>query len=324
MSIVNSLWVEKYRPKTIQDLVLPEDYKNDFIRMIERQEIGNLLLTGAAGSGKSSLSRILTSPYGVLKNKRSNLLELNGSAKETRNIAYVSDTIEPFLKSPPTGGDKYKIVFIDEADFFKAFEALRGVIEKYQIHYGRFIFTCNYLSKIPEPIQSRFTIYRFKQLPNEFVFKYCKDILNAEDIKYTDEDINFTINNLYPDIRQIVNVLQRSSHSGKLSVDQKTVTTNEKIIITNIIEIITNIKNKNKGKVGKSINKIIEIIKDNEVDYRHIYETLFYMNEIPVPAKLVINDYANNHQNCLIPSMHFNDCVFKIGTVMTDYMKAIE
>jgi DNA polymerase III delta prime subunit len=320
MDIANSLWVEKYRPKNIDDVVLKEDYKNDFKRMIERNDVGNLLFSGSPGSGKSTIARIFCSKQGVLQNKRSNLLEINGSAKETRGIGFVSDVIEPFFRSPPVN-DKFKILFIDEADAFKAYDTLRGVIEKYQIHYGRFILTCNYISHIPEPIQSRFSIYKFKQLPKEFVYKYCERILNSEKVEFKKEDVEYIINNLYPDIRQCVNVLNRSSFSGKLSVNSNEVITNEKKIIFNIVNIISDIKNGNKNKIGKYINEIIHILKDHEIDYSHVYEKLFYMDQIPIPCKIVINEYANNHQNCLIPSMHFNDMCFKLGTVLTDYYK---
>ncbi len=116
MQIMQSLWVEKYRPRTIGDLVLPEQYKKDFEICIERKEIADLLLFGPPGSGKTSLGLILASKNGIIEHQ-DNVLFINGSAKETRGIGFVSSVIEPYLKVPPSGNDRYKIVFIDEADY---------------------------------------------------------------------------------------------------------------------------------------------------------------------------------------------------------------
>jgi len=326
MNLLNSLWVEKYRPLELDDVVLPDDYRFELQKGIERKEIGNLLFFGPAGGGKSTVARIICSPKGVIFNIRDNVLEINGSAKETRNINFTSEVIEPFLKTPPAGGDLYKIVFIEEFDQFTdaAFKALRGIIEKYQINYGRFITTCNYISKIPDPIQSRFTLYKFKQISHEFILKYSEDILNKENIQYEKKDIQFIIDNLYPDVRKIVNVLQRCSLSGKLKVDKKIVTTNEKIVTGNIIEIISSIQINENHKIGRLVNSIIEILNSHELEYRKLYYDLFFMKKIPVPAKLIINKYSNSHQNCLIPQMHFMGMIFEIVKTLQAYKKMIE
>jgi len=324
VNLLDSLWVEKYRPKQLKDVVLPEDYRFEFGKGIEKGEIGNLLFYGPPGSGKTTLARILCSKYGVMFNKRDNLLEVNGSSKETRNINFVNDVIEPFLKTPPAR-DKYKIVFVDEVDYFTdaAFHSLRGIIEKYQTGYGRFILTCNYFSKIPEAIQSRFTNYKFKQIPTDFILKYCKNILENEKIEFDEKNISFVISNLYPDVRKIVNVLQRSSISRKLKVDRKTVSTNEKIIIGNIVQIISSVNDGENHKIGKLANSIIEILSEHDLEYRGLYSELFFMDKIPVPAKLVINKYSNLHQNCLVPSMHFMGMIFEIIKALQDYRKVV-
>ena len=321
--LLDSLWIEKYRPETLNDLVLPERYKLDFQRLIERGSLPNLLFSGPPGGGKTTLALILCSKHGVLFNKRDNMLMANGSSQKTRSIKFVEDVVEPFLRHPPAG-DKYKIVFIDEADNLSpdSYKSWRGIIEKYHKAYGRFIWTCNYLSKIPDPVQSRFTPYQFKQIPKEFLIKYCEDILIAEKIEYVLKDVGFVVNQLYPDVRKIVNIIQRCCWDGKLEVDQEAVITSEKIIIAHIIEIISLIANNTPAGIGKIVNAIIEILANQDLEYRSIYTELFFNEKIIPPAKIIINKYSNEHQGCLIPHQHFMAMVFDVIKSLRDYKLA--
>ena len=326
MNIVNSLWNEKYRPKTIDDMVLPERYMRDFRKIIERQELVNILISGPPGGGKTTLARILCSENGVVFNPKDNLLEVNGSAQESRGIGFVDKIIVPFLKVPPAK-DKFKVVFIDEADnlTIDSYRSLRGIIEKFQQEYGRFIFTCNYPSKIPDPLHSRFTShYKFQQIPKEFVQDYADSILKSENIEYSDKDVRFVIEGLYPDVRKIVNALQQCSWDGKLEVDQASITTSEKVILSNIVESIGFIEKNENLKIGRAVNVIVEILKDNEVDYRSMYDQLFFMEKFPAQAKIIVNKYANRHQGSLIPHQHFLAMVYDIIATLTEYKRLIQ
>lgn len=322
--VLDSMWVEKYRPKTLNDVSLPERYKTDFERVIEKQTLPNLLFSGPPGGGKTTLALILCSKNGVLQNKNDNLLMANGSSKKARSINFVDQVVEPFLKHPPAG-DKYKIVFMDEADNITgdAYDSWRGIIEKYHKAYGRFIWTCNYVSKIPDPVQSRFTPYIFQQIPKEFVHGYSQSILKSENIEYDDKDITFIINQLYPDVRRIVNILQRSSWEGKLIVDRDSVVTKERVLISYVVEIISYIEKGDDKKIGTVINNIIDLLASQDLEYRNIYTELFFMKKIPAPAKIIVNKYSNSHQGCLIPHMHFMAMVFDVIKALQTYRKAV-
>lgn len=322
--VLDSLWVEKYRPKRLEELVLPEQYKTDFERIIEKQSLPNLLFSGPPGGGKTTIALVLCSKNGVLHNKQDNLLMANGSSQKARSIKFVANVVEPFLKTPPTG-DKYKVVFIDEADNLTSdsYDSWRAVIEKYQKAYGRFIWTGNYLSSIPGAIQSRFTPYVFERIPKDFIFDYSKKILKAENIEYDDKSLKFVISNLYPDVRKIVNILQRNSWNGKLKVSEEDVITTEKLIISSVVEIISLIKKDEDKKVGNVVKSLIDILSKKDLEYRNVYTELFFMDKIPAQAKIIINEYSNKHQGCLVPHMHFMGMVFNIIKTLQEYKRIV-
>jgi DNA polymerase III delta prime subunit len=305
--------VEKYRPKKLDNLVLPESYKSDFENGIQKNEVPHLCFSGPPGSGKTCIAQILTSKEGIIQNRADNVLEVDGSAKATRGITFVEDVIEQYLKIPPAKPDKYKIVFIDEADQLTeaAFKSLRHIMEKYSQH-SRFILTCNYVSKIEEAVMSRCTWYVFKQMPIEFVMDYCKNILNSEKITFDEKDLKFIVDQLYPDVRRVVNSLQKGSLTGTLKTSKESILSSEKIIISGTIEIISFIQSGQDHKINSVINNIVKLVGDLDLDYRAIYTDLFFRETVPSIAKIIINKYSNSHADCLLPHQHFMAMIFEV------------
>lgn len=313
MEIENSLWVERYRPKKLENLVLPENYRKDFEINIQKKEIPHLLFGGPPGSGKTCVAQILTSKEGIIQNQADNVLLVDGSAKTTRGITFVEDVIEQYLKIPPAKPDMCKIVFIDEADQLTdaAFKSLRHIMEKYSKH-SRFILTCNYVSKIEDAVMSRCQYYTFKQIPVDFVIDYCKNILTSEKITFDEKDLKFVVDQLYPDIRRVVNTLQKCSLTGNLKTDKASVLSTEKTIISGIVEIINFIQTGQDHKINSVINSIVKLVGDIDLDYRAIYSDLFFRDSVPAVAKIIINKYSNSHADCLLPNQHFMAMVFEV------------
>ena len=212
------LWVEKYRPKRIEDCILSEDLKSTFLEFVKKKEIPNLLLSGTPGTGKTTVARALCEEIGV------DYIIINGS-DEGRQIDTLRNKIKNFASTISlTKEANHKVVIIDEADYMNAESvqpALRNFIETF-FNNCRFIFTCNFKSRIIEALHSRCTVIDFK-ITNGQKAKTAAKLMTRLSVILKDEGIEFDKNVLaeviqkhYPDFRRTINELQRYSVRGKI------------------------------------------------------------------------------------------------------------
>jgi DNA polymerase III delta prime subunit len=212
------LWVEKYRPKKIRDCILPEDTKKTFSEFLKQKEIPNLLLSGTAGTGKTTVARALCEELGV------DYIIINGS-DEGRQIDTLRNKIKNFASTVSlTESAGHKVVIVDEADYMNADSvqpALRNFIETFHSNC-RFIFTCNYKSKILPALHSRCTVIDFaikngqKVKTAQALLKRLGKILDGEEVKYDNKVLAELIQKHYPDFRRTINELQRYSVRGEI------------------------------------------------------------------------------------------------------------
>ena len=208
------LWVEKYRPKTIEDCILPDRLKKPFQEYVEKQEIPNLMLTGSAGVGKTTVAKAMCDEIGI------NHLYINAS--ENRGIDMLRTTIRGYASTVSLTGGK-KVIILDEADYMTpdAQAAMRGAIEEFAKNCT-FIFTCNFKSKLIDALHSRCSVIDFAlkngekaKMATQFL-KRMENVLTQESITYDKAVLAKIIEKYFPDYRRTLNELQRYSSSGVL------------------------------------------------------------------------------------------------------------
>ncbi|WP_158058652.1 replication factor C small subunit [Halorussus halophilus] len=215
------IWIEKYRPQELDDVVGHEDIVSRLARYVERNDLPNLLFSGPAGVGKTTCAvAIAKELYG--DDWETNFLELNAS--DQRGIDVVRDRIKNFARSS-FGGHDYRIIFLDEADSLTsdAQSALRRTMEQFS-NNTRFILSCNYSSKIIDPIQSRCATFRFRPIESEAVATQIQKIAEAEDIETTEDGIDALVYAADGDMRKAINALQAAAVMDEV-VDEEAVYT---------------------------------------------------------------------------------------------------
>ena len=277
------LWVEKYRPKTIEECILPENIKKTFRDFLNKGEVPNLLLSGPAGCGKTTVAKALCAELGV------DVYVINGS-DEGRFLDTVRNNAKNFASTVSLSSEaKHKVIIIDEADNTTPDVQLllRASIEEFSGNC-RFIFTCNYKNKIIEPLHSRCAVVDFgikgkaKQEIAAAFFGRLVSILEQERIEADKKVLAQLINKHFPDWRRVLNECQRYSVSGK--IDSGILATFSDVAVNDLLK---NLKEKNFTEVRKWV--VDNLDNDTGVLLRRIYDTL-YTALVPgsIPAAVLI------------------------------------
>ena len=278
------LWTEKYRPQTVSDCILPERLKTVFQEYVNQKQIPNLLLSGGAGVGKTTIAKAMCNEIGC------DYMVINGS--DESGIDVFRTKIKNYASSMSLSGGR-KVIIIDEADYLNPNStqpALRNAIEEFASNCS-FIFTCNYKTRIIEPLHSRCAVVDFglqngekAQMASAF-FKRIEFVLDSEKVDYDKKVIAELIKKHFPDFRRVINELQRYSQLGKIDVG----------ILSQIGDIsITQIVKHLKEKDFASVRKWAATTEvDNTTFFRKLYDSLYdIMKPQSIPQTvLILADY---------------------------------
>lgn len=276
------LWVEKYRPEKISDCILPDPIKSTFQEFANKGTIPNLLISGSAGVGKTTIAKALCKEVGC------DYLVINGS--DESGIETLRVKIKQYASSVSLSGGR-KVIIIDEADYLQANStqpALRNAIEEFAINCS-FIFTCNYKNRIIEPLHSRCSVVDVKiqkedkqKLMTQFFKRVCW-ILEQEKIEYNKEVVAQVVAKYYPDNRRVLNELQRYSISGVIDAGLLS-----QVSDINITALVNGLKEKSFANVRKWV--IDHLDNDSHIIYRKIYDNMYDIlksNSIPQLVLLI-------------------------------------
>jgi len=300
-----TIWMERYRPARVKDLILPASMKAKFQKYADDEDIPNLLLNSSKpGTGKTSTA------HALIKEINGEALFINASMEN--GIDLLRSKITKFA-STTSFDDKLKIIVLDEADALQpaAQDAFRGVIEAFSDNC-RFILTCNFAEKLMEPIKNRLEVYDFDSLNKQEmvkpIFERLKNILENENIKYNPKDLVPVINTYYPSIRSMIGALQKFSTSGNFVVDSTELDDSNKYL-----EIVNKIKEKD---FITTINMINDLASPSNM-YTYLYKNLSMFPSSVLP-KLVVTIAKYQFQDGTVrdKSLNMSACATEIMSIL--------
>ena len=306
------LWVERYRPQTVEDCILPDGIKKTFQEFVNRKEIPNLLLSGTAGVGKTTIAKALCNEVGC------DFIVINGS--DESGIDVLRNKIKNYASSVSLAGGR-KVIIIDEADYLNPNStqpALRGAIEEFASNCS-FIFTCNFKNRIIDPIHSRCTCIDFKlngskqKMAAQF-FKRMEWMLEQEGVQYEKEVVAAVVTKHFPDNRRIINELQRYGVGG--TIDKGILASVSDIQTAELIKAL-------KDKDFSSARKWVTNNLDNDASriFRNLYDSLYEVLKPQSVPQLVLILAKYQYQAAFVADHEINmiaclteimvDCEFK-------------
>jgi len=255
----HTLWVEKYRPTNLDTYIGNDQLKSKVKVYLESGDLPHLLLFGKAGTGKTTLAKLL------VNNIDCDYLYINAS--DENNVETVRSKVKNFAST--MGFKDYKVIILDECDYItpNAQAALRNLMETFSKHC-RFILTCNFVERIIDPIQSRCQTFQVIPPNKNDVAKHLHNILTQESVSYEREDLAILVNSGYPDIRRVINGAQRQSVGGKLEIDKQSIVENDyKLKLLEILE---------KQDKKSAFNNVRQLMADAKVtDFADLFRLLY-------------------------------------------------
>lgn len=271
MNNEHTLWVERYRPDTLEGYVGNDTVRAKIEQYITTQDIPHLLFYGTAGTGKTTAAKIL------VKNIECDYMFINAS--DERGIDTVRDKIKGFAST--VGFKPLKIVVLDEADFLgrEAQPALRNMMEAYSAT-TRFILTANYIERIIDPLVSRTQVYKLTPPSKKDAALKLSDILKNEGVEYDKQTIVQIVNAYYPDLRKIINTAQLQTRDGKLHVSVEELIGQDMKL--KVVDILTN-----SIPLKEKVNQIRQLVADQQIqDFTELYQLLYEYVETYAPTKV--------------------------------------
>jgi DNA polymerase III delta prime subunit len=291
------LWVEKYRPSRVEDCILPDAIKSTFLEYVAKKEIPNLLLSGSAGVGKTTIAKALCEEVGC------DYIVINGS--DESGIDVLRTKIKNYASSVSLSGGR-KVVIIDEADYLNPNStqpAMRGAIEEFSSNCS-FIFTCNFKNRIIDPIHSRCSVIDFKingskQAMAAQFFKRVEWILEQEGVTYSKDAVAAVITKHFPDNRRVLNELQRYAVSGNIDAG----------IVASVADVqlgplVAALKDKDFASVRKWVTNNLD--NDPVKIYRKLYDGLYEVLKANSVPQLVLHLSKYQYQSAFVADHEIN------------------